>query len=67
MLICHRIRPFLRPIRPPGKPMKIELMFDPAKAPPAPLLNRVTPAPRPAGGAAPMEGVQRFVDLRFHL
>lgn len=45
--------------------MKIELIFDPAKVPPPPLSTRVAPASTSAAGAAPMEGVQRFVVPSF--
>ncbi|OCB86610.1 mRNA export protein mlo3 [Sanghuangporus baumii] len=42
------------------RPMKIELIFDPAKVPPPSLTSRVAPAtPAAATGGAPMDGVQR--------
>lgn len=46
---------------PTEKPLKIELMFDPAKAVRSvPLSSRVTPAVN-NNGTVPMEGVQRLV------
>ncbi|KAL5499219.1 YRA1 [Sanghuangporus vaninii] len=42
------------------RPMKIELIFDPAKVPPPSLTSRVAPAtPATATGGGPMDGVQR--------
>ena len=48
---------------PTEKPMKIEIMFDPSKAP-QPLTSRVAPVARKTAvnvaGGAPMEGVQKY-------
>lgn len=43
------------------KPMRIEVVLDPAKVPPPALVNRVAPAP--AAKTAAMEGVQRYVHI----
>ena len=46
------------------KPMRIELIFDPAKAPPPSLVSRVTPASSTAASAKP-QSVQRFVEIQL--
>ena len=59
MLTLIRYSGLRRALNDIEKPMKIELMYDPAKTP---LVDRVAPA---ATTTAPMEGVQRFVVLKY--